>query len=181
MIPSKLNENRAAIIDGLRKTYSEIVDYCESLDAFAFSSSPDHRWSASEQLEHLILSSKGVASALKMPKEQLALMGKSENGSISYEDLFAKYKGALTSGIKASPPFSPDPNKDWSKDELLGNWKMIGRKLEERILFWNEEELDSYQMPHPAIGKITVREMLFFTEFHAQHHLKSMKALFETV
>jgi uncharacterized damage-inducible protein DinB len=35
---------------------------------------------------------------------------------------------------------------------------------------WEEDQLDEAQLPHPIIGKITVREMLFFTIHHNLRH-----------
>jgi hypothetical protein len=40
---------------------------------------------------------------------------------------------------------------------------------------WSEKNLDAYLLPHPLLGKITVREMLFFTTFHTDHHLNIMQ------
>lgn len=35
---------------------------------------------------------------------------------------------------------------------------------------WSETQLDSYLLPHPVLGRVTVREMLMFTLFHFDHH-----------
>ena len=35
-----------------------------------------------------------------------------------------------------------------------------------------EKDLDFYVLPHPLIGKLTLREMLFFCIYHVQHHHK---------
>ncbi len=35
---------------------------------------------------------------------------------------------------------------------------------------WDETALDQYQVPHPVIGNLTVREMLFFTIHHNLRH-----------
>jgi len=35
---------------------------------------------------------------------------------------------------------------------------------------WNEDELDQYQLPHPILGKLTIREMLYFTIYHNLRH-----------
>jgi hypothetical protein len=35
---------------------------------------------------------------------------------------------------------------------------------------WTEMDLDRCRLPHPLLGKITVREMLFFTLYHYEHH-----------
>ena len=163
----------------MQAAYNEVSSFIEGLDEASYRKSPDGKWSSADQLEHLILSSKGVGSALKMSKMKLMLFGKSKDGSKSYDELFSKYKDVLNTGMKAPPNFSPDPDQNFSKDELLGNWNMIGRKLADRIPLWTDKDLDSYRLPHPAIGKITVREMLYFTIFHARHHLNSMKLLID--
>jgi hypothetical protein len=36
---------------------------------------------------------------------------------------------------------------------------------------WSEDDLDNHRLPHPLLGKLTVREMLFFTLYHIQHHM----------
>jgi hypothetical protein len=36
---------------------------------------------------------------------------------------------------------------------------------------WPEAKLDAIQLPHPLLGNLTVREMLFFTLFHQSHHM----------
>ena len=35
---------------------------------------------------------------------------------------------------------------------------------------WSDADLDSVLLPHPLLGKVTVREMLYFTIHHVQHH-----------
>jgi len=30
--------------------------------------------------------------------------------------------------------------------------------------------VDQYQLPHPVLGKLTIREMLFFTIYHNLRH-----------
>ena len=39
-----------------------------------------------------------------------------------------------------------------------------------RIDSFSEKDLDNYILPHPLLGKLTIREMLFFTIYHVQHH-----------
>jgi uncharacterized damage-inducible protein DinB len=39
----------------------------------------------------------------------------------------------------------------------------------------SEEDLDKHILPHPLIGKTTIREILYFTIYHVQHHQKAIK------
>ena len=39
---------------------------------------------------------------------------------------------------------------------------------------WSEGDLDLYVIPHPLIGGLTFREILYFTIYHVQHHKKQI-------
>ncbi len=39
---------------------------------------------------------------------------------------------------------------------------------------WSETSLDRYRLPHPLLGRLTVREMLFFTLGHGLHHARNV-------
>ncbi|MFT5166323.1 MAG: hypothetical protein ACI8P3_001554 [Saprospiraceae bacterium] len=171
-------QTKEDIIKQIQLAYQEVTSFVINLDQKSFKYNPGEKWSVSDQLEHLILSSKGVPSALNMSKLKLMIFGKSKTGSRSYDELFGSYKDVLNTGTKAPPKYSPDQEKTWTREELLANWKMIEDKFSDRIANWSEKDLDSYCLPHPALGKVTMRETLLFTIFHTNHHLKSMKALF---
>jgi hypothetical protein len=34
-----------------------------------------------------------------------------------------------------------------------------------------EDDLDNYLVKHPLLGRITLRELCYFTIYHTQHHL----------
>jgi hypothetical protein len=44
----------------------------------------------------------------------------------------------------------------------------------QRSLGWREADLDRYLLPHPLLGKLTLREMLHFTLYHNYHHVQSV-------
>jgi hypothetical protein len=39
-----------------------------------------------------------------------------------------------------------------------------------RLGNFTEEDLDSYCLPHPLLGNLTMREMLYNAIYHVQHH-----------
>ena len=43
---------------------------------------------------------------------------------------------------------------------------------------FSEEDLDKFILPHPLLGKLTMREMMYFTIYHAQHHENIVKGYF---
>src|SRR5579859_3509649 len=48
-------------------------------------------------------------------------------------------------------------------------------ELGRRVATWSEIDLDRYRLPHPLLGKLTVREMLFFTVQHLAHHASKVE------
>lgn len=40
---------------------------------------------------------------------------------------------------------------------------------------WEDAALDQYLAPHPLLGKITLRELGYFTIYHTEHHLAIIK------
>jgi len=61
-------------------------------------------------------------------------------------------------------------NAEEKKAELLQQWSKASTELVETAGKWNESDLDVYLLPHPLIGKLTIREMLFFTIYHNLRH-----------
>lgn len=135
------------------------------------------KWSIGENLEHLVLSTMGIASALARPKSFFERFGKPEQPVRDYPALHAGYFHRVA-GRQAPSNVSPDPDNRKSREELLQSWDTIADKFSERLpAHWTGEELDSYALPHPAFGKLAVRESLFFVIFHNYHHLQAMQKI----
>lgn len=168
------------IIIGLGNTFKEVSQMVIVLEDEEFYRRGGEKWSVAENLDHLIRSTKGLGAALKMPKLCMQVsFGKANRASRTFDEVVTKYQKGLKGGIVASGPYIPNNTTSITKANLLENWQTIGGKFQERLAGnWTEEQLDKYVIPHPAIGKLTVREIMFFTIYHNLHHLKNMKNLF---
>ncbi|MGE5374547.1 MAG: hypothetical protein ACM3XO_05770 [Bacteroidota bacterium] len=94
---------------------------------------------------------------------------------MSYEELCQVYRDAIARGGQASGRYLPDqqnPGKDAGeqKKNLLEEWSTASDELVSVAGTWEENELDRYQVQHPLLGKLTVREMLYFTIYHNLRH-----------
>jgi len=142
------------------------------------------KWSIAENFDHLIRGGAAVASGLKMNKMMLRAMGKPNRPSRTFEALVTRYQDKLATGAGAglTGSFAPDKSKGYDKAEMLKNWETVKGKLAERTnKKWSEKDLDNYLMPHPLLGKLLVREVLFFTIYHNSHHLQAINRIKETV
>lgn len=168
--------NKAEIIVALNKNITEFNNYILSLDKEQFEVCPEGKWSAGQNLEHLIRAIKPLQLAFGLPKFSLKILfGKANRPSKSYEELVAKYKSKLANGGKASGPYIPPIVHFENKSILVKKYELQKQKLIRKIEKQKEKNLDKYILPHPLLGKITLREILFFTIYHNEHHLEILK------
>lgn len=173
--PKSLTEIQAA----LDQSYATIETLITAISDDVFHFKPGEKWSIGEHLEHLVLSTMGIASVLARPKAVFVHFGKPDKPSRSYEDLREKYF-VLIQGRKAPANLSPDENAPKSKEELLQSWQLIRQKMNTRLPeHWIDAQLDEHCLLHPAFGKMNVREILFFTIFHNYHHYAPMTKIID--
>ena len=132
------------------------------------------RWTYAQNLDHLTKSTQAVAGGLKMPKFILRLViGRGPGTSRSFSELQSEYHQKLADGAEARGRFVPQNTA--SQEDALAGWDRCCRQFERGLGRWSESLVDGYVLPHPLLGPLTVREMLFFTIFHTHHHLEQMQ------
>jgi hypothetical protein len=85
-----------------------------------------------------------------------------------------KYHGKLAAGYKATGPFIPPAIQTESRDKLVTRLSNTIRSLNAHLNGFTESQLDMLLLPHPLLGKLTLREMLYFTIYHVEHHEKQV-------
>ncbi len=137
------------------------------------------KWPISHHLYHLVKSTRAVNQGMKMPKMAMrAMFGKCNRPERTKEELKKKYKAALAQdGVKAPAKFSAEANRNFEKKEIIQKFQIALEELIASLDKWDEQKMSEYVLPHPAIGKCTIREMMYFTINHAYHHLDLMKVL----
>lgn len=148
-----------------------------------FTTGTRESWSAADYLKHLLLSIKPAAKAMSFPADILqSRFGQSDRASKSYAEIVNMYQKRLDEGARAEdyekvvPVFYRFP--EGITDErayLVQSWDETNQRLIQATQQWREVELDSLQLPHPAIGTLTLRETLFFTIFHNTLHWHDMQ------
>jgi hypothetical protein len=162
--------NKPAIKTMLLEQHHSFITYLDGLTNEEFLVSKNGKWTAGQQLEHIVISVKPLRQVLRLPKFILPLIwGKANRASKSYEDLVKKYLAKLENGGRATPRFSPKTVSVEKRQALQSKLKKEVEKLAKQLDKMSEEELDQYILPHPLLGKLTIREMLYFTIYHVQH------------
>jgi DinB superfamily len=134
-----------------------------------------NKWNAYQQIEHIIKSVSPVNTAFLLPLFLLGLLfGKANRNSKSYDELVAKYHLKLIEGGRAASRFVPG-GKEKNIQVLTNQLLRLVHSLQHKIRSRKEAELDLYILPHPLLGKLTLREMIYFTIYHVQHHQKQVE------
>lgn len=175
------------IIAATEKVGQHVADYFAGLSPEQFTYHTDGVWSAQLNLQHLLLSNKPVAKALGLPADRLEKMfGRSERSSHDYDTIVATYRKKLAEGLRAEgsnfEPIAfrmPDDVED-EQTYLVAEYQKTTQRLIEAIDAWSDGDLDTYNLPHPAVPDMTLREILLFTLYHNLHHRSDVEKLFQT-
>ena len=163
--------DKQTLINKLTENHQEFIACVNQLSPEEFTASKNDKWTAGQQLEHIYLSVKPVGLAFRLPLFLLKLIwGKSNREGRSYDELIARYHAKLASGSKATGPFVPKKVDLHQGPKLKASLNKEVAKLCASIEKHSEEALDQYILPHPLLGKLTLREMLYFTIYHVKHH-----------
>jgi len=160
----------------LRDANHRVTQWFTEIPAEDFFKRQGEVWSVADHVDHLIKAHKPIVKALKLPKFTLqAMFGKPNKPSMTYEELCQIYRNELAKGAQASGRFLPEQQNpvekaEEKKVELLEQWSKASTELVETAGKWNASDLDGYLLPHPLIGKLTIREILFFTIYHNLRH-----------
>ncbi len=168
---------KEAMIALLQQNYAQLVAQVSQLDDRALLHAPTEKWNALQQVDHLIKSVAPVNMAFGLPSFVLSWrFGVANRPSRSYDALVDRYHIKLQAGGRASAAFVPPPEiAAIEKEKLLLQLNKVVNQLVRRTAKYKDFALDKYILPHPLLGMITLREMIYFTAYHASHHGKSIQ------
>lgn len=161
----------------LRQNHLQFIEQIRALSDRELLHASPGKWNALQHLDHLIKSISPVNMAMSVPKFILNWkFGVANRPSRTYDALVDRYYVKLQAGGKAPGPFVPPADVDPAdKESLLHQLNKLSQKLANKTLKHNEWQLDRYILPHPLLGKLTLREMLYFTAYHVAHHGKNIE------
>lgn len=169
-------EKRSSLIALLNDTVNQFNELVSELDKTEFETNYNMKWSAGQDLLHLIKLLRILNFAYVIPKFILTLLyGSNTSAPRSHDTLQSMYKNALAGGAKAPNLYIPKPVFFEQKADLILKHSLLNKKFVEKINKHTEEDLDKYLLPHPILGKVSLRELAIFTSFHTQHHYELLK------
>jgi hypothetical protein len=170
--------SKEEIIEQLQLAEEEFTGFCRCIDADSFFRQPANKWSVAQNVKHLTISANTTRLAFILPKFILLLYtGKPNRLSRNFNELTNKYKTKLQQGGKASGRYIPAIiSPQVGKENILDSFSKSMNELSNCVAKkWTNAQLDQYLAPHPLLGKITLRELCYFTIYHTRHHLEIIK------
>jgi len=169
-------QSKDEIAAGLKNSFESVIAYIRQLDKQNFEIAPPNKWSVGQQVDHLIKSVRPINWVLYVPHWIIKLVfGKMNREPRTFEVLFKKYHDKLAMGGTASSPFVPTVMPFSEKDKLINRYQTQLKTLLKHLQTLSDKDLDTIVLPHPLLGKVCLREMMYFTVFHTEHHLKSIQ------
>jgi DinB superfamily len=174
---------KSEIITAAENIFVQFSETCNSIDETVLFKRPVNKWSAAENIQHLIISTNTTSLAYWLPEFVVRWIGGTpDRASRTYDEVKDKYYKKLKEGGRASGRFVPKPIEiKYGKQKLMDSWNKATAKFI-AVLTKNrtEKDLDNYLVKHPLLGRITLRELGYFTIFHTEHHLQSIQKPVET-
>ena len=176
-LPVRPPATRDEIVAEIGRLAAEVERIAASFDTAAFFAAQHEegtaRWSPAQQVRHLTRATWPLARALAMPRIALALrFGLALRRRSTYPSIVARYEKLLEERPQAGR-FAPDADDSPDEErraEIMARFRDAVSRLAAASGGWSEGTLDRIRLPHPLLGKLTMREMLWFTVFHTAHH-----------
>lgn len=165
-------------LDKLSAAFAEVEKTGNGFSEAEFFKRPESgKWSAAEHVQHLFVSAKPLVGLFGKP-ELMLQFGKCTRPAMNYDQVVDLYHEKLSSPA-AIPVVSRNNVEGLSPTQLeqMDNLHAIHAKFLDRAATLPNAILDEYQIPHPLMGLLTVREFIFFTHYHTLHHKKTMIGL----
>jgi hypothetical protein len=181
-MPSPSNEG-INLTQALQTVEREVAEFFASLSPDEFTLRVDSAWTPAEHLEHLNTAVGAAARGLAFSPWLLRLrFGTALRSSRTYDEVRDDYRARLAAGAGATGRYVPareevtGDRRAVRQAEILARWRCENSKLAGSLQGWSERDLDRVRLPHPILGAITARELVYFTIYHGRHHITAARA-----
>jgi hypothetical protein len=160
----------------------DVANFFRSLSPDELVLRVESAWTAAEQLAHLNTTVSAVAKGFAASRLLLRIRyGRARSPGRGHIALRDHYRTLLARGGRANGPFVParldlaPAQIEEHRESLLARWGRVNARLQKALESWDDKHLDTIRLPHPLLGKISAREMIYFTVYHSEHHVIATK------
>lgn len=139
---------------------------------------PQGKWSIAQHVQHINKTLGGMSRYLQSDRKTLVdKFGLSDHPSRSFEEVEAVFNKFFEVPRVSPERFNPAGAGDIQLNDEIRAGEAILVNMRHSMQQWREEDFDRHNCPHPAAGMFTLREMLYFSIIHADHHHKAIRMM----
>jgi len=163
----------------LDKHYKLLFDWFENCNDEAYVvSKTGGKWSPGQHAEHLRKSTRMLNKAFQMPGIALWWkFGRLKRKEQPFDYFWKQYRDISKDPnqlFKAPSRLNPGDVTAEDRNKIMSRLQEELDNLKANINSSSERSLTKRVVPHLYFGKMSLREMVYFTAFHTQHHLDAI-------
>ncbi len=177
--------NKSEIVSTLQAQNFEFQDLFSGIPTATFFDGTSQKWSVAHHVKHLtgvlVRIAQGLQNPNLLPKREPAI------ASRDFESLKQFYLNALQAApletlqqLGSRVTLEEFSDADLYKSQLILGFSDALISFNTTLETFSELNLETLGMPHPLLGVISTREMLFFAVYHNTHHKKGIEKLLES-
>jgi hypothetical protein len=170
-----LQNFKETLFQQFQKNHFDFIEYINTLTEEQFLFSKNQKWTAGQQLEHLVISIKTFTNGVTNKMLLLEKFGTITRPRFDDENVVKNYKNALANGGKAPSVFLPNVVEWTQKEAFIQDIYKYLTRLENNFLQYTDQEIDTFAIPHPLLGLMSIGEMCQMLTYHVLHHQSQVK------
>lgn len=170
--------DKIEIADLLEEKHQNLFDWLAKQPQENWEKAPNDRWTTAQHILHLVNSLQLLNNALSYPKFILKYkFGICNREGRNYDTVAKKYQEKLAANRERARTFNQKIKNPTlaEKERLLTKFQIQQKKLQYKTKKISDKNLDMLVIPHPLMGKMTIREIIMWTAYHTEHHLETLK------
>lgn len=170
--------NKENIVEILESRHLDLFEWLNNHPEEKWVLGPKGKWSTGQHILHLAQSSRLLNTALSYPKFLIKYKyGTSNRPSRNYEEVAKRYEQRLSENLERAEKFNKGLNEVSIKERrrVIDSLQILNKKLQYKTGKLKDKHLDTLLLPHPLMGKMTLREIIMWTAHHTEHHLNILK------
>ena len=161
----------STIKTSLTESLQGITEFLQQVSAADWQRPQNGKWTIAEELEHILIANTGTARLLSSAGRAIWRPG--AQPSRTYNAIKDEYLAGLAANPGLNNPTTNPSAESAQKTsaQQLANWQQTTLALLNALDGITEDDLDHFTVwKHPFLGPFTVREMIYFTDYHTRHH-----------
>ena len=165
------------LLDALLANHKQFLATLKTLSEEELVTAPTGKWTALQQLDHLRITLDAVNLVFKLPFFVVKwYFGKSNRPSKTYDEFVAKYQMKAANNTAAGlEKYAPKMKTVKEYASLIQALEKSVARMHKGVSEKTEAQFEELMLPHPLVGRGTLREMLYFSVYHPLHHENLVK------